>query len=268
MLTPILNGFSLYEIVFFFAIYSFLGWCIEVAYAYTNRGYFVNRGFLYGPFCPIYGVGFVAIIVFLDKFKDNLIALYILSTLLTSIIEYVTGYLLEKIFKSKWWDYTEDPFNLHGRICLHFSLAWGLAAVAIIKIIHPIFYILVNVSAFNTGVYVFYILVSYFIIDLILTISSLIQFNIILTKLTFISGELKRRYSYIVSATKEKAMGTAQDMEDGFKELVDNYNNNLSKINFNHKRLMKAFPDMKSTSFNTIITELKEKISSIRDLIK
>jgi uncharacterized membrane protein len=268
MLIQVLNGFSLYEIVFFFAIYSFLGWCIEVAYAYTNRGYFVNRGFLYGPFCPIYGLGFVSIIVFLDHFKDNLIALYILSTLLTSIIEYVTGYLLEKIFKSKWWDYTEDPFNLHGRICLHFSLAWGVAAVAIVKIIHPIFFIFVNILPLNIGIYIFYLLISYFMIDLILTISSLIQLNIILSKLTFISGELKRRYSYIISVTKEKALGTAQDMEEGFKDLIDSYNKNLSKINFNHKRLIKAFPNMKSTYFDSIITELKEKISSLKDLIK
>ena len=138
-----LLDFNLYDLIYFFAIYSFLGWCIEVLYYIKKEHKFVNRGFLYGPFCPIYGAGVVSIIVLLDNFQNNILYLFILAFFLTSFIEYFTGLILEKIFKSKWWDYTNDPFNINGRICLLYSLIWGIASVGVIKIIHPIIGIII-----------------------------------------------------------------------------------------------------------------------------
>ena len=103
-------------------------------------GNFVNRGFLNGPYCPIYGCGVVIVVAALTPLKDNLLILFAGSFLLTSILEYITGFILEKVFHNKWWDYSNKPFNLHGYICLKFSIYWGLACTFIMDVIHPIIY--------------------------------------------------------------------------------------------------------------------------------
>ena len=248
-------GFSFYEIFYFFLIYSFLGWLLEVAYAYTNRGHFVNRGFLFGPFCPLYGSSAVVLVVLLDGFQNNLIMLFVLATIITSSIEYFTGYILEKVFKSKWWDYSDDPFNLNGRICLYFSLAWGVASVFVMKVIHPIIAMIVFYIPSFIGIPLFYIALIYFICDLLFTLLSLIKFKNTLTQLSQISSELKNRYNYILNFTKEKA----SDLSSPIKELLLKYEKCFSKINFNHKRLLDAFPTVKSSYFDNILKDLKSK---------
>ena len=104
----------------YFYIYSFLGWCCEVVYAYKNQIKFVNRGFLIGPICPIYGFCALSITKMLNSIESNILFLFIFASIVVSLIEYYTGYLLEKTFNKKYWDYSEDPFNIHGRICVHF----------------------------------------------------------------------------------------------------------------------------------------------------
>ena len=131
---------NFYELVWIFIIYAFIGWCTEVSYAALDRGIFVNRGFLNGPYCPIYGCGVVIVVAALTPLKDNLLILFAGSFLLTSILEYITGFILEKVFHNKWWDYSNKPFNLHGYICLKFSIYWGLACTFIMDVIHPIIY--------------------------------------------------------------------------------------------------------------------------------
>ena len=131
---------NFYELVWIFIIYAFIGWCTEVSYAALDRGIFVNRGFLNGPYCPIYGCGVVIVVAALTPLKDNLLILFAGSFLLTSILEYITGFILEKVFHNKWWDYSNKPFNLHGYVCLKFSIYWGLACTFIMDVIHPIIY--------------------------------------------------------------------------------------------------------------------------------
>lgn len=115
---------NFYELVWIFIIYAFIGWCTEVSYAALDRGIFVNRGFLNGPYCPIYGCGVVIVVAALTPLKDNLLILFAGSFLLTSILEYITGFILEKVFHNKWWDYSNKPFNLHGYVCLKFSISF------------------------------------------------------------------------------------------------------------------------------------------------
>ena len=121
-----------------FFLYGFLGWCAEVAFAAVRYKKFVNRGFLNGPICPIYGVGVMLVVELLDPYRDNLVLLYILSAVLVTVLEWVTGFLLEKIFHHKWWDYSNMPLNLNGYVCLLFSLIWGVACVVIVYFIHPL----------------------------------------------------------------------------------------------------------------------------------
>jgi uncharacterized membrane protein len=188
-------NFSIYNLLLYYVIYSFLGWCVEVAYAYKNQKKFVNRGFLNGPFCPIYGACILSIIILLSNFKSNLFNLLIIATFFTSIIEYLTGFLLEKIFKTKYWDYTDDPFNLNGRICLHFSLMWGAASVAVVRLIHPIVASLLGQIPHSLIHILFFIVLTYLLLDFHFTLKSLIDFSKIANVFQIETGLIANKYA-------------------------------------------------------------------------
>lgn len=118
----------MYQLLWIFFIYAFLGWCTEVSYAALKTGRFVNRGFLNGPVCPVYGFGVVIVLWVLEPLRGNLLLLFLGSVALTSLLEWLTGFVLERLFHQRWWDYSQEPFNLGGYICLRFSIAWGWPA--------------------------------------------------------------------------------------------------------------------------------------------
>lgn len=125
-------------IILYFTIYSIIGWLIETAYAYHVYGHFVKRGFLFGPICPIYGCGGIILINFLKKYKKDSIKLFFMSSIVFSIFEYIAGYVLDALFSARWWDYTDEFFNLNGRISLFFSIVWGIFGILFINHIHPL----------------------------------------------------------------------------------------------------------------------------------
>lgn len=159
-----------------FVIYSFLGWVLETAYASRNEKKFVNRGFLTGCFCPIYGFGAVLtveIFKWINIYIQNNVIFTSVSILATVIVvtllEYITGYLLEKIFNCKWWDYSENFANVKGYICLSYSLLWGVLAFILIKAINPIILSLINMINAQVKMWISVFLLSYFIGDCIKT---------------------------------------------------------------------------------------------------
>ena len=119
---------SLYYAIMCFFVYGVLGWCGEVAFAAIKERRFVNRGFLNGPLCPIYGIGVVCVVQALEPYIHNVFILYAMSVVLTTVLEFATGVLLEKIFHHRWWDYSGMPFNIMGQICLPYSLLWIIVA--------------------------------------------------------------------------------------------------------------------------------------------
>lgn len=122
-------GISIWRILTYFIIYSIVGYIIETLFGLFTKGMLESRkGFLYGPFCPIYGVGAVAMILGLQCFKKNNYTLFFGGFLVGSIVEYIISYLGEVIFKVNWWDYSNNFLNINGRICFTFSLFWGLLA--------------------------------------------------------------------------------------------------------------------------------------------
>lgn len=168
-----LLSYNFYNLFFYFIIYSFLGWCVEVLYAYKNQRKFVNRGFLHGPICPIYGLCISSMVIVLANINVTLPFLLIVATIVISIIEYLTGYILEKLFKTKYWDYTDDPFNIHGRICLHFSIMWGITSVGVVKILHPLIQHIVTSFTPLLSTTLLGLLFILFIFDIAYTISKL-----------------------------------------------------------------------------------------------
>lgn len=130
-------SYNFYRIAWIIITYSVLGWCVEVVYAALRRGIFVNRGFLNGPVCPIYGFGVLGVVLMLEPFKENPLLLFFGSMIFCSLIEFCAGYAMERIFNDKWWDYSRNPFNIKGYICLEFSVIWGLACMMVVDILHP-----------------------------------------------------------------------------------------------------------------------------------
>lgn len=130
--------YTVYQLAFFFFIYSFAGWCIEVCCAAIQKRKFVNRGFVNGSLCPIYGSGAVLFAVFLPELKEAPFFLFLAGAILASILEFTTGALLEKLFHRKWWDYSNIRWNYEGYVCLPFSLGWGVCAVVLNMFLNPL----------------------------------------------------------------------------------------------------------------------------------
>ncbi len=129
------------EVAFYFLLfifYAFLGWCVETVYCFYKTKKLVNRGFLIGPICPIYGFGCLGMIVLLRKYNEDPLALFVMSILICSILEYFTSYLMEKLFKARWWDYSDKKFNINGRICLENMCLFGLLGLLVIYGINPL----------------------------------------------------------------------------------------------------------------------------------
>lgn len=200
---------------YFFIIYSIIGWIIEMTFTSITTKKVVNRGFLLGPYCPIYGTGALFIVLFLGKYKNDIIVLFTMAVVICSIIEYVTSYLMEKIFKARWWDYSDFSFNLNGRICLSNAMAFGVLGVAVVNYVHPLVLNLLT----NVNINFFYIFG--YTITIIFTIDAVLSFSII-TKLKFTVDAIKKDYT---------------------DEITEKIRNVLIQKSRLIKRLIDAFPD-------------------------
>ena len=184
--------FSFYELLWYFVIYSFFGWCMEVVFCTVTTGKLVNRGFLNGPVCPIYGFGMVLVLVTLGRFRDNLWLLFFGGMILTTALELVGGWALKKFFHTTWWDYSEEPFNLGGYICLKFSLAWGFCVVAAVRVLHTAVAAFVHWLPFVLGVVLLCVLVAYFLADTVVTVLTILKLNRSLTVISGMAARLRR----------------------------------------------------------------------------
>lgn len=137
MWSLMIQGVDFYHIISWFFVYSFLGWLWETSFVSVKKGRLVNRGFVNGPFCTIYGCGAVSVYLILKPAADNLLWLFLGGIVVATALEYVTAVLMESIFHMSWWDYSYKKFNFQGRICLGASLGWGLFTVALFRILHP-----------------------------------------------------------------------------------------------------------------------------------
>lgn len=131
-------------LILLFYSYSFLGWLMEVCVSIVERHRLVNRGFLIGPICPIYGFGGVLVLLLLNKYAKDPLIFFLMSIIICSILEYFTSYIMEKIFKNRWWDYSNKKFNINGRICLECAIPFGIIAVVVFYGLNPLLISLFN----------------------------------------------------------------------------------------------------------------------------
>ncbi len=198
-----------------FMIYSLIGWIIEIIDIYVLEKKVVNRGFLIGPYCPIYGVGALLMTWILEGTAD-LFGLFVKAMVICAILEYLTSYLMEKLFKIRWWDYTQNKFNINGRICLETMLLFGLGGCIMIKYTNPFFAgIIANCNPIVLSI-ISIVLACFFIADMVLS------FN-------------------IVNKIKKSTLNIRGDATEEIKEKVKKVLMNSYFAN----RLMKAFPNVK-----------------------
>lgn len=243
-----MSNYSLYELVWIFIIYAFLGWCIEVIIAAVQTGRFVNRGVLNGLFCPIYGFGVVAVIVLLTPVRWNLPVLFVGSVLLTSSLEFVTGYILEKSFNRKWWDYTGERFNIRGYVCLRTSISWGVGCIIVVYVLQSITYQFIHWIPVDIGIVILDLLISVLIVDTIITISSLLKVR----QKIYILDEIGDKIGSLSSLIGKNISDDTIIIKDKYLRELEHLNKKYQVIFrkkvFGYDRITKAFPRLRLIS--------------------
>lgn len=293
----------LYRFLWIFFIYAFLGWCTEVSFAALVTGKFVNRGFLNGPWCPVYGFGVVIVLACLTPLADNLPVLFVGSVVLTSILEWLTGFVLEKLFHQRWWDYSDEPFNLNGYICLRFSIAWGFACLFVVKLLHPTILGLIRLIPHFAGVILLALLGAVMAVDLAATVATIVKLNRRLAQIDELAAKIKEASNEFGENLADKVLDVVErgadwkeDMEElSFKlalrkaELADEREEReqrqeerraqarrqleewrvsmqelLNQKSFGHRRLLKAFPRLRSIDHGSALERLHRRTENLR----
>lgn len=211
MLQEYLQGYTLYEMIYFFFIYSFIGWVMETAFCSINERRFAIRGFLVGPYCPIYGFGMCFIILLLPP-SMSWQNVYLGGVLIATALEYVTGWLLETLFHTKWWDYSEHRYNLHGRVSLFISLVWGILALLIVKIVQPVIASWVVMIPETAGKIILICLLLLFMVDTVYSVIVAVKMSNRIIK----RDELRERLQSFVETIQEA------DLHKAVKEKLEN----------------------------------------------
>lgn len=204
--------FTFYELCWFYFIYSFIGWCGEVCVAAIQKKKFINRGFVSGPFCPIYGAGAVAFAIFLPELIGNPFFLFLGGMILASFIEFMTGALLEKLFQKKWWDYSDIRFNFEGYICARYALVWGFFALLLTYIVSPAIRVLIGMVPHLIGVIALWGLAVFLLLDTVgtaLTIRGMQKQVEQLAQLTEGMGQISRLLENAITKRMAKRMEKA-----------------------------------------------------------
>ena len=208
--------YTFFEYFLAFMLYSFLGWCVEVLLTFSRSKRFVDRGFLLGPYCPIYGFGGIFIVSLLNKYMDSPLVLFILAMVISLVLEYLTSYFMELIFKARWWDYSSKKFNINGRVCLEYAVPFGLGGVIIMYLVHPLFMGLLVKLEGVALIIVGTIILSLFLVDNIVSFVAMSK----------IHGFEFKKY---------------KDSTEDITNMVKEYLMKHSRLT---KRLIKAFPNV------------------------
>lgn len=212
----------MYEYICYFIIYAFLGWCTEVAYKAVTVGQFVNRGFLNGPVCPIYGFGMVFVIWALTPVVDNAFLLFAGGFIITTALEWLTGFVLEKLFHAKWWDYSGEPFNINGYVCLKFSILWALACMLIMNVIHPLIAAAVAIVPVFIGKIIAGISLAALAADSVLTVNTVTKLNRQLRHLSEL-GAAMRSISDEIGENIFESVADINERNERVKALIEEH---------------------------------------------
>ena len=233
-----LNTFLFYFLCFF--IYSTIGWIIETTQVSIRNKKFINRGFLIGSYCPIYGYGAILMTLYLTQYKDNFLTVFILGTVVCSILEYISSYIMEILFKTRWWDYSKNKFNLNGRICGKNSCLFGLGGIIVIYLTQPFLSKILTKIPQNLFRAITVFLLIIYIIDTIISLNIITKFKNTLTNID-----------------------SKKDSTIEFSKLVRKTLKNRHQIL--QARLLDAFPSINFDKFIEFKKDIKDKLKKDKD---
>ncbi|MFA9463717.1 MAG: putative ABC transporter permease [Velocimicrobium sp.] len=279
-------GFDFYFLFYNFFLYCFFGWIYESCLVSFRKKTLVNRGFLNGPILPIYGAGATIVYILIYPIQQNAFLVFICGAVLATILEYVTSYLMEKVFHAKWWDYTHYKYNIKGRICLLASLVWGILSIFMTEVLQPVMDSLINQIPRNVGelagvpIFVLFsadvtVTVIYALkldqkfVDLAKTRDEILEY-LESTKLFGATGEIKGRLEELSIASlsesfkgqidaKRSQLPNKDELEQKLKTLLSKYQKSAELKNIVQKRILRAFPTMKSMRSEKILEDLRKK---------
>lgn len=233
---------SLQNYFLLFIIYSFLGWAMEVTCKSIEYKRFINRGFLIGPYCPIYGWGAILITKVLYRYSNDYLVMFIMTILTCGILEYLTSYAMEKLFKARWWDYSKKSFNINGRVCLSTIIPFGILGLFITYITNPFFIGIldkINIKAIN---------ITAIILGIIYIIDNIISFIVI--------------FGFRATTQNVNKEGSSDDTE----EITKKVRAILSQKSIFYRRLINAYPKLMTikAKIKQIKNEIKENVEEVK----
>ncbi len=253
--------YSVSEWMLFFYVYCLIGWCIESTFVSVRKRKFVNRGFMRGPFLPLYGSGAVMILFVTIPFRDNVIAMFFAGALAASILEYATGTVMEAIFKVRYWDYSKNKFNLNGHICLSTSIAWGALTLVLVDLIHtPIERLILAIPEMIQNILVTVLTIGV-TADFALSFKAALDLKDILVKMEKAKEELERmqsRLDAIIAFAHLKETEKKSSRREQISELLQDIKKKLELLQSNYQQ-----GDVKEKKglqqFKTELEQMKEK---------
>lgn len=255
----------------YFFIYSFGGWVCECIYCSIPAKKFINRGFLYGPYCPIYGFGALLVTLLLDGYLSNPLLVFLLGMLLTSILEYVTSYVMEKLFHKKWWDYSHYRININGRVCLLNSTLFGLMALFVIYVLHPKVTDLIQLIPLPYQAWVSLLCFLLFAYDLFNTMKAQLRKNKDIAEIEDCLLELRHLIRGFTYSDEEplsiqiQAMLDSTDADERLKQALERVNAKFKAMQahqpYTERRLSRAFPTQ-------IVSERVRNLRNTAEVIK
>ena len=273
---------NLTDYIFYFFMYGFVGWLGESIYCSVGNKRWINRGFLRGPLCPIYGTGAIVLLLCIYPLREltanlyvNEIIIFFVGLVVCDTVEFLTSLIMEKLFNARWWDYSDRKFNIQGRICLTHTLYWGTAACLFAFVIQPIvstyFINMINPVSRKTIVY---IVLTVFALDLIDTVINALGIRDVLSKFKALSDDIAAfavtAYNKIETKVGKFTEESRAELEENLNSLKSRYENlkteTADKSNKTKKRLVKAFPKLfdgikrQETVIDELLEDLKNKI--------
>lgn len=232
-----------------FAAYCFIGWVLESIFHTVWERKLVNRGFLNGPYVPIYGFGALLVLNVLEPFQSHWYIVFPVSIILATALEYITGWAMEKLFHNRWWDYSMFPLNLHGRICLVFSLGWGVLCLILVYIVSPFVNKVIMLPPPSVSITIAAILFIVMLTDLIITIRATVDLNKTLERLETIGNLARER--------RDEFAGNIQQRLAVMTKAFVLWSGQAKGLGYIQRRLLRAFPSMKSPVYQESIDRLR-----------
>lgn len=251
-------GVSLYHIFGWLYIYSFLGWLWESCYVSVKQKKIINRGFVSGPLCTIYGVGAVTVFLILRPLSNQIILLYIAGVIVATVLEYITAVFMETLFHTSWWDYSGHAYNFQGRICLSSSIAWGFFTILMFKVLHPFVEWIVSLFSIATGRAMILVVTILYVVDFTFSTLTALKLGQKLKSLERAMGEFSE---YV---QRSKIYNSAEELV----ERLEPYRRSFTKLNVMEKLDMyqvNLLKRLKHEGKESHISEVISKLAAVKE---